>query len=103
MNNSYINKDCPALMSDGRHITDYRPSCELHSCVRKENRLMDNNMYRKYMIDNADRMMEGNRQYWISQRSCGSCNFVHPDPSNQDTFWAKYKKQLWGELNKCPK
>lgn len=97
MNNSYINRDCPPLMSDGRHVTDYRPSCELHSSIRYHNGLYDSNQYRQFMVDNAQRMMEMNRQHWINLRGCESCKFIHPDPNNNDTFWAYYRKQLYGK------
>jgi hypothetical protein len=48
------------------------------------------------MINNAERMMEINRQHWIKLRGCESCQFTHPDPNNNDTFWAYYRKQLYG-------
>lgn len=96
MNNSYINRDCPPLMSDGRFVTDYRPSCEVHSSIRYHNGLTDSNQYRQFMMHNAEKMMEMNRQHWMALRGCKSCNFVHPDPNNNDTFWAYYRKQLYG-------
>jgi len=96
MNNSYVNRDCPPLMSDGRLVTDYRPSCELHSSIRYQNGLCDSNQFRQFMINNAERMMEINRQHWIKLRGCESCHFTHPDPNHNDTFWAYYRKQLYG-------
>lgn len=96
MNNSYVNRDCPPLMSDGRLVTDYRPSCELHSSIRYQNGLCDSNQFRQFMINNAERMMEINRQHWIKLRGCESCKFTHPDPNHNDTFWAYYRKQLYG-------
>lgn len=96
MNNSYVNKDCPPLMSDGRHVTDYRPSCEVHSSIRFHNNLADSNQYRQFMINNAEKMMNIERSHWAKVRSCDSCSFVHPDPNNNDTFWAAYRKHLYG-------
>ena len=84
-------------MSDGRHVTDYRPNCELHSSIRYHNGLYDSNQYRQFMINNANKMMEMNRQHYIQLRGCQSCKFIHPDPNNNDTFWAHYRRQLYGE------
>jgi len=84
-------------MSDGRLVTDYRPSCELHSSIRFHNRLYDSNQYRQFMIDNAEKMMIMNNQFYTKLRGCKSCNFVHPDPNNNDSFWADYKKHLYGQ------
>ena len=100
MNNSYVNRDCPPLMSDGRLVTDYRPSCELHSSIRYHNKLYDSNQYRQFMINNAEKMMGMSRQFYTNLRSCESCKFVHPDPNNNDTFWAYYRKHLYGQEGK---
>ena len=97
MNNSYINRDCPPLMSDGRLVTDYRPSCELHSSIRYHNRLYDSNQYRQFMIHNAEKMMGMTRQFYTDLRGCGSCEFTHPDPNNNDSFWAYYRKHLYDQ------
>jgi hypothetical protein len=102
MNNSYVSQDCPALMSDGRFVTDYRPSNELHSSIRYHNRLYDSNQYRQFMINNAEKMMQMTRDFYSDLRGCKAGNqgctlFSHPDPSNQDTFWANYRKHLYGE------
>jgi len=97
MNNSYVNRDCPPLMSDGRLVTDYRPSCELHSSIRFHNRLYDSNQYRQFMIQNAEKMMAMNNKFYTDLRGCKSCKFVHPDPNNNDTFWSAYRKVLYGQ------
>ena len=96
MNNSYVNRDCPPLMSDGRLVTDYRPSCELHSSIRYHNGLYDSNQYRQFMINNAEKLMQASDKFYENLRGCKSCNFVHPDPNNNDTFWAYYRKHLYG-------
>lgn len=96
MNNSYANRDCPPIMQDGRHVTDYRPSCEVHSSIRYHNNLTDSNQYRQFMMNNAEKIMDMERSHWSKVRSCNSCSFVHPDPNNNDTFWAAYRKHLYG-------
>lgn len=97
MNNSYVNRDCPPLMSDGRLVTDYRPSCELHSSILYQNGLCDSNQYRHFMIHNANRMMNMNAKFYENLRGCRSCKFVHPDPNGNDSYWAQYRKNLFGQ------
>lgn len=97
MNNSYVNRDCPPLMSDGRLVTDYRPSCELHSSIRYHNGLFDSNQYRQFMVNNGNKLMEMNRRFYSNLNGCRSCEFVHPDPNNNDTFWSHYRKHLYGQ------
>ena len=100
MNNSYVNRDCPPLMADGRHVTDYRPSCEVHSSIRYLNGLYDSNQYRQFLINNAERLQTMSRDFYHQKNTCGSCNFIHPDPNNNDSFWATYRKQLFGQETK---
>lgn len=97
MNNSYVNRDCPPLMSDGRFVTDYRPSCEVHSAIRYHNNLYDSNQFRQFLINNGDKLREMTAQHYINLRGCNSCQFVHPDPNNNDTFWSAYRKHLYGQ------
>jgi hypothetical protein len=83
-------------MNDGRFSTDFRPSCEVHSSIRFHNGLYDSNQYRQFMIDNSEKMMNANRQYWTMVNGCNSCQFVHPDPNGNAKFFEYYTKMLYG-------
>jgi hypothetical protein len=83
-------------MSDGRIVTDYRPSCEVHSSIRYHNGLYDSNQYRQFMINNSEKMMQANRQYWTMVNGCNSCKFVHPDPNGSDRFFTYLRNQMYG-------
>jgi len=95
-NNSYKNFDCPPKSERGDFCTDFRPSCEVHSSIRYHNGLYDSNQYRQFMIDNSEKMMQSNRQYWTSVNGCNSCKFVHPDPNNNAKWAEYYQKMLYG-------
>jgi hypothetical protein len=100
MDNAYVNRDCSShRMADQRVCTDYRPSAELHSSIRYHNRLYDSNQYRQFMINNAEKMMDMTRNFYADLRGCKSCQFIHPDPSGTDSYWAYYRKHLYGQPN----
>lgn len=63
---------CPALMSDGRLFTDYRPRCGAISGMLDKN--MSSYDYRQYMITNAEQLMQESRGQAISRSSCETCD-----------------------------
>jgi hypothetical protein len=60
-------------MDDGRHFTDYRPNCHLNNLIRANNGILNSYEYRQFMIRNAEKMMELNREYATLKNSCGPC------------------------------
>lgn len=70
-NNKFFN--CPPRMSDGRHFTDYRPSCDLNNLIASNNNLVSSYDYRQYLIQNSDKLMDINRGYSVQMNSCGPC------------------------------
>ena len=62
-NNKYF--DCPALMSDGRAFTDYRPSNYVNDMIRINNKVYDSYNYRQFLINNAANLMKVNDEYNI--------------------------------------
>ena len=45
--------DCPAVMSDGRAFTDYRPSTTVDDMIRIGNNVRSNYEYRQFLTNNA--------------------------------------------------
>ena len=84
-------------MADGRHVTDYRPSCEVNSSIRYLNGVTDSNQFRQFLINNSNRLMDMNRDFYWKKNNCESCKFIHPDPNHHDTYWAEYRRILYGE------
>jgi hypothetical protein len=87
MNNALGNHDCPPLMSDGRVVTDYRPNCELHDMIIRQNGLRTSYDYRQFMINNAITLMNIDRDYYIAKNQCNTCRFYQPDPNAQESYW----------------
>lgn len=94
MNNAPQNFGCPSLMSDGRHVTDYRPSCELHYYMLNKNNLQSAYDLRLFLQRNAEALRNNDRLYLDSKNSCQSCDFFHPDPNGNDRYWTYYRKSL---------
>ena len=73
-NNKYF--DCPALMSDGRIMTDYRQSGTLNDMIRLNNNVLSSNQYRQFLTNNAVEIMNINNQYISEKNSCKSGKLV---------------------------
>lgn len=79
-NNKFFN--CPPRMSDGRHFTDYRPSCDVNNLIISNNGTVSNFDYRMFLIENAEKLMDINRMYTVEKNSCGPCK----EPYNEGTM-----------------
>lgn len=73
-NNKYF--DCPALMSDGRIITDYRSSNTLNDMIRISNNTLSSYEYRQFLTNNAVDIMKVNNDYLMNKNSCPSGKLV---------------------------
>lgn len=94
MNNSPQNHDCPALMSDGRFLTDYRPSNDIVTLIMKQNGLHNSYEYKEFMIKNGQKIHQMTRNFYESKYPCQSCQWVQPDPFGHNEFWAQYNRDL---------
>lgn len=70
-NNKYFN--CPPRMDDGRHFTDYRPSCDVNNLMIANNSVFSSFDYRMYLMENAEKLMDLNRVYATQKNACGPC------------------------------
>lgn len=86
-NNKYF--DCPALMSDGRVFTDYRPTSYVDDLIRIQNKVYDSYSYRQFLISNGLNIIETNDKYNTMKNGCASCNYTNV--SNEST--CVYNKQ----------
>ena len=64
---------CPPRMADGRHFTDYRPNCYLNNSMRADNQTFNSFQYRMFLTQNAERLMEMNRNNSCDKNCCGPC------------------------------
>ncbi len=65
--------DCPPRMSDGRHFTDYRPECYVNDLIRADNGVNNNLQWRNFLTQNAEKLMDLNRQHACQKNCCGGC------------------------------
>lgn len=70
MNNTRLkkNQECPPLMSDGRHYTDYRPSEDVNDY--RKYKVVDSNQYRLYLQRNGAKLILENRKQSIQRNKC---------------------------------
>lgn len=70
MNNtrSKKGKECPPLMSDGRHFTDYRPTEDVNDY--RKYKLHDSHAYRMYLQRNGAKLILQNRSESIQKNKC---------------------------------
>tara|TARA_B100001287_G_scaffold261143_1_gene249880 strand:- start:87 stop:485 length:399 start_codon:yes stop_codon:yes gene_type:complete len=68
--------NCPAKMSDGRFASIYLNDYVFNETIKKENGLMGNNEFRKYLQDNAVDLMNHDFKKVISC-SCSAHKCVH--------------------------
>jgi hypothetical protein len=67
-NNKYFN--CPPMMADGRHFTDYRPNSYSNNLIRMSSNIVGSYEYRQYLIHNAEKLMQENRNHATQKNSC---------------------------------
>jgi hypothetical protein len=91
MNN--VNHNCPPLMADGRHVTDYRPSCSVHAVIMKQNGLQNSHQQRMFFQRNADQLHALYIKHFAAKAGCNQPYF-HVDPNGHDSYWNTYKASL---------
>ena len=71
-NNLYPN--CPPLMADGRHITDYSPRCLQELLVKDEiGKPLTSYMYRQYLVNNAEQLIGQMQADTMRTYACAAC------------------------------
>tara|TARA_B100000242_G_C42692848_1_gene324330 strand:+ start:29 stop:289 length:261 start_codon:yes stop_codon:yes gene_type:complete len=61
---------CPAKMDDSRLFTNYLPNSKLNSYVKKVNGITDDNMYRLFLQENGEKIMENERKFLDENKRC---------------------------------
>ena len=63
-----IHFDSPPLMNDGRNFASWQPGAIINENIRQQQNINSNWDYRKYLIENADTIMETNKL-----NACNNC------------------------------
>jgi len=74
--NRYWSNNCPALMSDGRFITNYVRYNVFDQMVRNVNEISNNHDYRHFLQNNGDQILNKERQALVKNNTCavnGKC------------------------------
>lgn len=88
---------CPPRMNDGRHFTDYRPNCHVENVVRENNQTLNSYQYRMFLTQNAEQLMDLNRQQACNMNCCGPCN------NTNTVVTSEVSGETWGVGNdSCP-
>ncbi len=91
MNNS--TNDCPPLMSDGRHATDWRTTCSVHATILEQNSINDSHAARVFLQTNATDLMNNNSKHFKTKNGC-NCTQFHVDPNGNDKYWEEYQRKI---------
>lgn len=75
MDNYY--KTCPPKMSDGRHMTDYRPHVQVEEQIKYVNGIVRDDEARMFLQGNAEKIMNREWEYLRKNKSCWVNECVH--------------------------
>ena len=75
-----IHFDFPPIMADGRNYATWQPSAVMNKSLRESHGITTNWQYRKYLTDNADKIIEINQLEACDQ--CCSCPARYGDGVN---------------------
>jgi len=71
------NQNCPALMSDGRFLTDYRSATVREQLFRLNNGLEDENKARTVRIDNAEQILDNEWKQMMATQVCNNTKYCY--------------------------
>ena len=79
-NNNY--EDCPALMSDGRFITSYKPNCEMNNTISGlfDNKKLSSWEYTYYLTNEAGKVNDHINGQYNKQYGCTAYPYKIIDP-----------------------
>ena len=76
MDNRYFNHGCPALMQDGRFITNYIRGNVFDQFIRNVNDVKTSAEYRQFLQKEGDNILNRERAYLVKNNTCsvnGKC------------------------------
>jgi hypothetical protein len=70
MDNRYFNHGCPALMNDGRFITNYNRFPIFEQYIKNINNISSVHEYKKFLQQNGDLILNNERAYFNKINTC---------------------------------
>jgi hypothetical protein len=71
LDNRYFKYGCPALMQDGRFITNYMESRIFEQYIRNVNKIGSAQEFKRFLQTNGDTIMNRERAYQQQVNTCG--------------------------------
>ena len=87
---------CFYKMQDGRHFTNYNSRCMEYALARKMNNVKSSYDMRKFLVGNAEKIMEENRMYSVNKNACGKCDGNYK-PNDQGTMLPELDRVICNE------
>ena len=75
------------MMSDGRHMTDYRTAVRREEYNKMINKMQRDDDYRMFLQNSADQIMDSEWSYLRANKSCWKNNCVHNYPTRVYPPW----------------
>lgn len=97
MDNFY--KTCPPKMSDGRHMTDYRPHTQLEEQIKYINGIVRDDEARLFLQGNAEKIIDREWEYLRKTRSCWKNECVHNYPTRVNPPWFAEEMKNYNSLS----
>ena len=72
MDNCFHKCGCPALMSDGRLVTNYLNSDVFNHFIAKSNKKHTSNEYRAFLQKNGNKLINNERKFFTNKNVHGS-------------------------------
>ena len=79
MDNVY--SSCPALMSDGRFLTDWNGSTRRNEYIKHINDLVRDDDYRVFLQQNGSNILNKEWNYLVTENGCKENGCVHQYPT----------------------
>lgn len=95
MDNRYHKYNCPALMSDGRFISNYTRSSVFDQYIRKENNIKSSHEFRHFLQDHGTTILNNLKAYHRENNTCsveGRC--LPMSGQNNENIMRDTRKQL---------
>lgn len=98
MDNFYWKSGCPAKMSDGRHLTDYRPHTQLEEQIKYVNGITRDDEARIFLQTNGEKIMDREWNYLRANKSCWVNECVHKYPTRMYPPWFEEELHNYNSL-----
>lgn len=86
MNNQFWPYVCPALMADGRFTRNFMNNKIFNQKIRHINKIDNNHQYRHFLQQNANKIIENERNYYLSNYICQFNNDKCRNPKQVYSF-----------------